>query len=203
MANCPEHFRPSRMRDQNTFEVLAPVAQKIVDAIVIPVAVDGFVFHLGLVRDGAFTQGRSNKESRHTAYDAVLIALQKLADPAWPRPTDRCTWSGVVAARWEHGSRADFDYFAGPAPLPLLRELDMVTKIHHSAPQRFTRSKSEERASVPSSARISRTAPASLHSASPSLEPWLARGFKLRMSVRGHAPSPIEPAPIMGRIRMI
>jgi hypothetical protein len=115
LAHRTEHFRPSRWRDQNTFEDLTPVAQEIEDAIFVPVAADGSVFHPGLVRDGAFAVGRSKRESRHATYDEALAALQKLADPAWPRPTDRGTWTAVAAARWERRSRADLDHFAEAA----------------------------------------------------------------------------------------
>lgn len=109
LAHRPKEFRPSRWRDQNTFEDLAEPAAEIEVPAFVPIASDNSVFHPGLVREGTYTVGRGARESRYETYEAALAALQKLADPAWPRPTPNGTWTTVTAARWARMSRADLD----------------------------------------------------------------------------------------------
>jgi hypothetical protein len=113
LAGRPESFRPSRWRDQNTFEDLRPTRAEIDEVVFVPVAADGSTFHPGLVRDGVFSVGRGLQETHHQTFDEALATLQKLADPCWSRPTTgRGSWTTVSATRWDRLSRVELDRLA-------------------------------------------------------------------------------------------
>jgi hypothetical protein len=109
LKNRPDKFRPSCWREQNTFEDLAEHDTEIDDAVFVPVAQDNSVFHPGLIRDGVYTIGRGKREQQCESYEVALAALQKLAHPAWPRPTANGTWTTVSGARWMRMDRIDLD----------------------------------------------------------------------------------------------
>jgi hypothetical protein len=115
LKNRADKFRPSCWRDQNTFEDLAETAGEIDDALFVPVASDNSVFHPGLARNGAFTIGHGKREKKHTSYEAALAALQKLANPAWPRPTAKGRWTTVHAVRWARMDLAELNRLADNA----------------------------------------------------------------------------------------
>jgi hypothetical protein len=111
LAGRPKEFRPSRWRDQNTFEDLVRPT-KIEEVNFVPVAADNSVFHPGLARAGVYTVGRGDHEAQHETYETALLALQQMTDPAWPRPTPRGLWTTVTAVRWARYGRAELNYIA-------------------------------------------------------------------------------------------
>lgn len=100
----PAKFAPSVWRGQNAFNDLAQRDQ-IEEAIFVPVASDGSVFHPGLARDDAYRIGPSSHEERHESYEDALAALQKMHQPVWQRPTPRGHWTKVTAVRWARYER--------------------------------------------------------------------------------------------------
>lgn len=108
----PKVFRPSVWRDQNTFEDLAARPAEVDDAVFVPVAADNSVFHPGLARDGRFAIGRGRTEMLCDTFEEAVVALQKMVDPVWQRPTPRGLWTTVSATRWARYDRADLDRIA-------------------------------------------------------------------------------------------
>lgn len=103
----PKVFRPSVWRDQNTFDDLAARPAEVDDVVFVPVAADNSVFHPGLARDGRFAIGRGRTELQCDTFEEAVVALQKMVDPAWQRPTPRGLWTTVSATRWARYDRAD------------------------------------------------------------------------------------------------
>jgi hypothetical protein len=112
LKNRADKFRPSSWREQNTFDDLVEDAAEIEDAVFVPVASDNSVFHPGLAWDGFFTVGRGKREQKYDTYEAALAALQKFANPVWPRPTAKGTWTLVSAVRWARIDRVELERLA-------------------------------------------------------------------------------------------
>jgi hypothetical protein len=113
LSGRPDQYRPSRWREQNTFDdMIEPVEEPVLEAaLFVPMAADGSVFHPGLARDGVFIVGR-RPETSHKTYDAALESLQKAARPSWRRPTKRGSWTIVDGVRWTRLEREELERLA-------------------------------------------------------------------------------------------
>jgi len=115
LKNRTDKFRPSCWRDQNTFEDVVEQTVEVEDALFVPVASDNSIFHPGLARNGAFTVGHGKREKKYNSYDEALASLQKLANPAWSRPTANGRWTTVHAVRWARMDLAQLNRLADNA----------------------------------------------------------------------------------------
>ncbi len=65
------------------------------DAVVVPRASDGSVFHPGLARKGRFTIGAKGRERQEDGFDEALRLLLNMSEPRWRRPNAAGNW-GIV-----------------------------------------------------------------------------------------------------------
>lgn len=98
-------FRPSRWKEQSSFEDLSTERAQIDEVLFVPVARDGSTFHPGLSQGEHYTVGAPGSEVAVNTFDDALLALQKQSIPTWKRPTQRGVWTYVSAVKWERLSR--------------------------------------------------------------------------------------------------
>lgn len=106
---CPSIWRTARPNYDG-----AVTTYKYVEALFVPMARDGSLFHPGLERRGTFTIGEKGNETHVKNYDDALRDLQEMPDPAWRRPPrgGRGGWSIVRGTSWARMSQAELDAHA-------------------------------------------------------------------------------------------
>lgn len=82
----------------------APVEQ----AVFVPVARDGSLFHPGLQRGSAYTVGKKGSEVQIADFNAALAELQRMPVPYWRRPNASGNWGCVAGVRWERVDASKF-----------------------------------------------------------------------------------------------
>lgn len=101
-------FRRSRWRDQSgTKRPSAEPVGRLAEAVFVPVASDGSLFHPGLKRDGAFVLDGPAGEVLYEDYHAALEELQELRQPQWKRPTSEGSWTWVRGVEWRRVEMSD------------------------------------------------------------------------------------------------
>ncbi|MBR0797971.1 hypothetical protein JQ615_21510 [Bradyrhizobium jicamae] len=78
-------------------------------ALFVPVARDGSIFHPGLRRGEGYTVGRKGSETQIADFTAALAELQRMPIPYWRRPNASGNWGSVAGIRWERvdGTKLD------------------------------------------------------------------------------------------------
>ncbi|WP_448327711.1 hypothetical protein [Sulfitobacter sp. M13] len=89
-----ESYYASIWEQEEDAELVEPNAD-MSDAVFVPRASDGSVFHPGLARNGHFTIGAKGHERQVEDFDEVLRQLLNMRGPRWRRPNAAGDW-GIV-----------------------------------------------------------------------------------------------------------
>jgi hypothetical protein len=86
--------------------------QPVNQAVFLPVARDGSVFHPGEARAGRYTVGPKGVELQIDTFDDALKSLQEMPTPYWRRPNEKGNWGIVSGIRWARFDRLELDAIA-------------------------------------------------------------------------------------------
>ncbi|SNB74170.1 hypothetical protein SAMN06265338_1061 [Rhodoblastus acidophilus] len=84
----------------------------IKEAIFLPVARDGSVFHPGLYRGSGYTIGPKGSEDTVEHFENALKTLQEMPTPYWRRPNEKGNWGIVVGIEWARFDASELDAIA-------------------------------------------------------------------------------------------
>jgi hypothetical protein len=99
-------WREQRMPRYETDQT-APLTQ----AVFVPVARDGSIFHPGLSRGTGYTIGEKGDEMQVADFNDALMQLQRMRVPHWRRPNDVGNWGIVSGVRWVRIDTPELDIF--------------------------------------------------------------------------------------------
>ncbi|WP_377811158.1 hypothetical protein ABNQ38_33810 (plasmid) [Azospirillum sp. A29] len=88
------------------------------EALFVPVARDGSVFHPGLQRGAGYTIGPKGKERQIADFAEALAKLQSMPVPYWRRPNTQGNWGIVSGISWDRYDATDLAMLAAQ-PLPI------------------------------------------------------------------------------------